>query len=124
MGLGKALKKAVKQVTTGIKTFANDPLSKEGIEAGVGVGLAPATGGTSLAATADAGRRTINQAVKEEDAMREQAELEQQNVQTYGFKNAVELAQARKKKQEELEGREETRATGISSLIGRGKTLG
>ena len=122
MGLKKALKKAVKQISTGIKTFANDPLSKEGIEAGVGVGLAPATGGTSLTATADAGRRTINQAVKEEDAMREQAELEQQNVQTYGFKNAVELA-ARKKKQEELAGREEE-VTGIGSLIGRGKTLG
>ena len=124
MGLKKALKKAVKQVVGGVKTFASDPLSKEGLEAGVGLALAPATGGASLTATADAGRRVQNQAIKEEDAIRQQGELEQQNIQTYGFKNAVELAQARKKKQEELAGREETRATGIGSLIGRGKTLG
>lgn len=129
MGFGiksitKSAKKVVKQVAGGVKTFASDPLSKEGLEAGAGLALAPATGGASLAATADAGRRVQNQAAKEEEAMIQKADLEAQNVQTYGFKNAVELAKARKKKAEELGEREETRATGIGSLIGRGKTLG
>lgn len=124
MGLKKAFKKAVKKVVGGVKTFASDPLSKEGLEAGVGLALAPATSGASLTATADAGRRTQNQAESEERQAAYQADLEQKNMSMYGFKNAVELAEARKKKMEELEGRTGTRATGISSLIGSGKTLG
>lgn len=124
MGLKKAIKKAVKQVVGGVKTFASDPFSKEGLEAGAGIALAPATGGASLAATADAGRRVQNQTESEERAEQRQADLVEENTRKYGFGSLSELAEARRKKQQQLAERGEGQATGLSSLIGKGKTLG
>lgn len=129
MGFGlkkivKPIKKAVKQVVGGVKTAASDPFSKEGLEAGVGIALAPATGGTSLTATADAGRRVQNQMESEERAAQQQADLVEENTRQYGWGSLSELAEARRKKQQQLAERGERQATGLASLIGKGKTLG
>ena len=119
MGFGKALKKVVKQASSTIKTGITKPFSEEGFKANL------ATFGFGLTGAALMGRETEKKEARKQQAERDkEAELEERNVQTYGFKNAVELAKARKKKEEELAGREETRATGIGSLIGQGKTLG
>ena len=128
MGFGlkkivKSIKKAGKQVVGGVKTFASDPFSKEGLEAGAGIALAPATGGASLAATADAGRRVQNQMEKERAEQR-QADLIAENTRQYGWGSMVEVVEARRKKQQQLAERGEGQATGLSSLIGKGKTLG
>jgi hypothetical protein len=124
MGFKKAIKKAVKQVTGGVKKFVSDPLSKEGLEAGAGIALAPATGGASLAATADAGRRVQNQMESEERAAQQQADLVAENTRQYGWGSMAEVVEARRKKQKQLEERGEGQATGLASLIGKGKTLG
>lgn len=124
MGLKKAIKKAVKQVVGGVKTFASDPFSKEGLEAAAGIALAPATGGASLAATADAGRRTQNQMESKERAAQQQADLVAENTRKYGWGSMAEVVEARRKKQQQLDERGEGRVTGLSGLIGKGKTLG
>lgn len=129
MGFGlkkivKSIKKAGKQVVGGVKTFASDPLSKEGLEAGAGIALAPATGGASLAATADAGRRVQNQAESEARAEQRQADLVAENTRQYGWGSMAEVVEARRKKQQQLAERGEGQATGLASLIGKGKTLG
>lgn len=124
MGLKKAFKKAVKQVAGGVKKFVSDPFSKEGLEAGAGIALAPATGGASLAATADAGRRVQNQAESEERAAQRQADLVAENIRQYGWGSMAEVVEARRKKQKQLEERGEQQATGLASLIRKGKTFG
>lgn len=124
MGLKKLVKKAVKQVVGGVKTFVKDPLSKEGLEAGVGIAMSPATGGASLSLTEDAGRRTEKKAVAEEAKQQAQAALVAENKSKYGYESLAELAEARRKKQKQIEQREGTRVTGLSGLIGSGTTLG
>lgn len=123
MGFLKAIKKAVKQVVGGAKTVLKDPLSINGLEAATGIAYAPATGGRSLVATADAGRRVQNQAEKEREAQR-QADLVAENTRQYGWGSMAEVVEARRKKQKQLEESGEGQATGLSSLIGKGKTLG
>lgn len=121
MGLKKLVKKAVKHVVGGVKTFVKDPLSKEGLEAGVGIAMLPETGGAFLE---DAGRRTEKKAVAEEAKQQAQAALVAENKSKYGYESLAELAEARRRKQKQLEEREGTRVTGLSGLIGSGTTLG
>ena len=124
MGLKKAIKKAVKHVTGGIKTAIENPTSMKGLEAATGVVLAAPTGGASLEATAEVGNRAENKAIKEEAEMQRQADLVAENTRQYGWGSMAEVVEARRKKQQQLAERGERQATGLSSLIGRGKTLG
>ena len=60
---------------------------------------------------------------REEDAAKKAA-LVEENKQKYGWGSLQELTEARKKKAASLEERDEEEAGGISSLIGKNKTLG
>ena len=130
MGFGKALKKAVKHVVGGTEAFLKNPTSKEGLEAGAGMAIAGLSGGTiggSLAGAslaADAGRRVENKEQKKVAEEMQQADLVAENTRQYGWGSLSELAEARRKKQQQLEERGEGQATGLASLIGKGKTLG
>lgn len=122
----KAVKKVTKQVAGGAKAFAKNPTSLEGIEAGVGLMGIPFTMGSSLALTSEAGRGVEKRHAKEEEqrAAQREAELVEENKKQYGWGSMAEVIQARKKKQQELEERGETQASGLAGLIGKGKTLG
>lgn len=124
MGIGKSIKKAVKKVSKGIKTFIKDPLSKEGLTAAAGVALAPATAGASLVATANSGNSLQKEEEAQKQSQQKKADLEEKNMQMYGFKSLVDLENAKKKKMQELEGRHTSRASGIGSLIGQNNLLG
>ena len=122
MGLGKKFKKSLKRVISGAKTIAKNPLSKEGLMAAGAMATGGMTGG--LLASEYAGERRATQLSDENAAQYQQAVLQQNTQKAYGYNTMADLVAARKRKEQQLASREETRATGISSLIGRGSTLG
>ena len=112
--LSKAVKKATKQIVGGAKDIISDPVSAAGVAA------APFTGGASLVATS-AGLLK-KKGLKETTGT---TASNQEDIQgKYGWGSMAELIEARKKKEQELASRSEGRVSGISSLIGRGTTLG
>ena len=127
MGFGssikKAVKKATKQVVGGVKTFVSDPFSKEGLEAGIGLVATPATGGASLALTADAGDKSSKKA-QQARSSGEGGQQSEDYQGKYGWGSLAELVEAKKKKEEEMAGRSQRRVSGIGSLIGGNQTLG
>ena len=131
MGFGKSLKKAVKKVTNNVassaKTLVTNPLSKEGLVAAASLGLATATSGASLAAPALMDSKKNGSSGGSTSGASAQNDLTTPNdsvKEKYGWGSMAELIEARKKKEAELAGRESSRVSGISSLIGRGSTLG
>ena len=127
MGLKKAFKKTVKNVVSGTKGIVKNPTDVNSWVGATGAYLAPVTGGVSLALTERAGSNINKMEELRRKSGSAQAELEEERNQmqgAFGYSKVSDLINARKKKQEELGEREETRATGIGSLIGRGKTLG
>lgn len=127
MGFGKVFKKAVKNVVSGAKGIVKDPTNPNSWVAGAGAALAPATGGVSLALTERAGSNENKMEELRRKGGRAQSELENERNQmqgAFGYSSMSDLIKAKKRKEGELAENEETKVTGISSLIGRGKTLG
>jgi len=122
MGWSKKLKKSLKRVISGAKTIAKNPLSKEGLMAAGAFATGGMAGG--LMASEYTGERRATQVGDERFAQYQQAVLQQNTQQAYGYNTMADLVAARKRKAQQLANREESRATGISSLVGRGSTLG
>ena len=95
-------------------------------EAMAGIIAAPITGGVSLALVGDAAYRQ-KQAESYEKRGYKAGAAAAEGILTkerYGYDSMADLVAARKRKQQQLNEQEGTRATGISSLVGRGSTLG
>lgn len=85
-----------------------------------GIAAAPFTGGASLALVGDAAYREKE---KEEYIKRGEEKAKKQAV-LEAKRESDATEERRKRKMSDLAGREESEATGLSSLIGKGKTLG
>lgn len=102
--------KAAKKVA---KTVIKNP------KAAAGVAAAPFTGGASLAVT---GKEVLDDTKKAKKS--EAQERAQQQAVLEAKREADATEERRKRKMSDLAGREEGETTGLSSLIGKGKSLG
>ena len=80
--------------------------------------------GQQAAKKAEAAAKQQQAQMEKERAEQRQADLIAENTRQYGWGSMVEVVEARRKKQQQLAERGEGQATGLSSLIGKGKTLG
>lgn len=131
MGFGKSLKKVAKSV----KNVVKNPVGTiTGAAAGAGtgflvggpVGAAVGAGIGAAGAATVQGASEYERISKVQDAEKEQrkADLVAKNTRQYGWGSMAEVVEARRKKQQQLAESGEGQATGLASLIGKGKTLG